>query len=753
MNQLTIFSTVGVSLLALTMTCRAAATEPQPWVSWGKEENLALGKEVRYLRAPDRLANRGKEATKLTDGILSEVTDEGIWSGYQRQFSAWSTASKGVGLYVDTGSEQAIGKVAIRLTGGKPSGGVAFPSEITVVASQDGEKFYAVAKGSKVTEGERSLAEENPERFFHRPEEQGETYVDTFVYQVGRKARYIGFVLKCSGSLLAMDEIAIQRAPESAEVVELGLPGDNEVVMGGVTITPQSPDPEIVMTTNVITPNWFHITGVEAGSGAVRVRFTLPAGVELGVGAQLKAAREEGEENVWMVEGGLYRKGGNQILGPIFFSPAKESGSFPGEMEVSVVVEGHKESAIRRRFRAVEVPEVPRLKHLEVSLGWLRDAWVGEHPDFMRFYGHTGFNLYPLFPYYELRNDRVDRLKARAAEAREHGFKVLVVNSPMMYFRRENRNAPEIRNIVNGAPGRSICPSYTGPLYQDIIRRAKEWMMTVRPEVIFYDIEDYRKWSMEEAKRCSRCHEAFEASGLKSWDDFLLAQGTRIISDLKGAIAGTTPEGGTPVVGIYDVRPSPPRYDIFDFNQLYPELVQIGQPHLYLAGDLEKVHQRVRENYEATGKRLLVPWLTGGTFGEFPAYKMEQTVLECFLNGARGITYYRYDDMDPMDFYYHAQALKRLAPYEALLSNGRLLKVENDNARMRTSAFGDDRQALLLVGNYVGAAQTQTRLALPERTVAKVRDVVSGEELNAKALNQLEVPPGQHRLLELTFAE
>ncbi len=275
----------------------------------------------------------------------------------------------------------------------------------------------------------------------------------------------------------------------------------------------------------------------------------------------------------------------------------------------------------------------------------------------------------------------------------------------------------------------------------------------VKEDFIYYDIETFLTPVMQEAKKCSRCLDKFAKSGLATLEAFFQTQGTRLMRDLHQATQGTAPGGDNPVAGLYSSTAYPPLFEIFDFDQIHPAYVQIGQPHLYFAGDIERTHDRVRANYEKLEERFLIPWLTAGTFGKIPSYKMEQIILECFLNGARGVTHYRYDDYDPMDFYYHAVAMKRLAPFQLLLKNGHLIEVHGDNGELSYSAFGNDKEALVLVGNYSGSDSAVTRLDFGHREVASVTNLMNGQTMPSAEADEIHVRPGMHVLLHWVFAE
>jgi len=761
--RLTGFMGWWLLVLATSLTgLRAGAGEDSSYAAaWEQATagtNLALGREVTYGRKPDRLPNRGNEAAKLTDGIILGGGDDQIWKNFGRRVSSWVTAQLGVSLLVDLGAVHDIEKVVARFSGGKPEVGVAFPSEIVILASEDGTNFFQVAKRTKVTEGERELARTHPDQFYFRPEGYHETVMETFPYGVNCRARYIGISVKSPRPLLAIDEVAvIEGKPGNTRALESFPPA--VYANGKVEVQPRTK--ELVITTNVVTGNWFYVIGADSAEAETRVQFDLPSGVILRTGDELRVREEpsaNGETVRRIVEGKVYNHGGNNLLGPLFFS--LEDGVRLGADAVATVVyagDQTKGLPVVVPIKTVEVPAVPKLKVLQVSLAWTRSYWADDHPEFLNLYSHCGFTIYPLLtwfrgpPTHPEYSQHLGEDTAKAAALRELGFQVLLVESPIHRLTSFYGKYPEIRHIVKGKPGRQICPTYRGTHYQTETARLAEQSRAIHPNFIFYNIEKFRPSALEEAKTCSRCREAFRQSGLKSWSAFLYSQGTQMMRDFQRATAGTTPEGGDPSSGLYDVTAMPSKYDIFDFEEIFPKYIQFGQPHMYFGGDVERIHHRLRENYEVLQKRALVPWLTGGTFGEYPSHKLEAIILECFLNGASGITYYRYDDMDPMDYFYHAVALKTLAPFEELLKEGKGIEMASSNERLTCSAFGTDGEALVLVGNYAETPQTQTGISFPGRTVRAVREVKGDREMAGKELDHLQVDPKEHRLLLVTF--
>jgi hypothetical protein len=169
-------------------------------------------------------------------------------------------------------------------------------------------------------------------------------------------------------------------------------------------------------------------------------------------------------------------------------------------------------------------------------------------------------------------------------------------------------------------------------------------------------------------------------------------------------------------------------------------------PSLYVQGRPLLVANRIRHDYDTMQSRQIIPWLTTGTYGEYEPKLTEPMVLEALLNGARGVTYYKFEDFDPLDFYYHSKALAELAPYQKLLQEGKPIAYKGDNPDLHYTAFASANEALVLVGNYNNSSKTQANLPSLVKSASKV--LLAGKQLATKNnAVSIDVPPGEFRLL------
>ena len=100
-----------------------------------------------------------------------------------------------------------------------------------------------------------------------------------------------------------------------------------------------------------------------------------------------------------------------------------------------------------------------------------------------------------------------------------------------------------------------------------------------------------------------------------------------------------------------------------------------------------------------------------------------------------------------MDFYYHAKALSLLMKYPQLLKTGKPRAWTGSNANLNYTAFGDEKEALLLVGNYKNSRDGKTTVSVPLSGVWQVKNVATGDLLKAEKQLRLDIAPGEYVLL------
>jgi hypothetical protein len=359
----------------------------------------------------------------------------------------------------------------------------------------------------------------------------------------------------------------------------------------------------------------------------------------------------------------------------------------------------------RVTWESIEIPPARRPKRLHVSLAWTYSETVHQQwPNYLQALGNFGFNAVGCFPRYWNRND-VPKYQAFFDDARKAGFAVIVNESPGS-APDENRSEPEINSQLPTGPSPHVCPSYRGPYYVKEHEQYAEHVLWCRPDYMFADIEEFYNGA-QESPRCARCIKRFNEGQFKSWDDFREAMGREIHVDLKNTIDKAMAAAGMKqkiIYGSYRTDPLTPLNDgLFTWDRLYPDLLQIAMPSLYVAGNQVEVAERVSAIRSKLPRNDIIPWLSTGTYGQFEPSHTRDMVLESFANGASGITYYEYGDFDPLHFKYHAEAIDIVAPVEDLFVDGvQIVGLRCDRPGVRLCGKTSDGEAVILVSNYTG---------------------------------------------------
>jgi hypothetical protein len=391
-------------------------------------------------------------------------------------------------------------------------------------------------------------------------------------------------------------------------------------------------------------------------------------------------------------------------------------------------------------WEALVIPAARQPKRLHVSLAWsnaefLYDTW----PDYLGAMKHLGFNCVACFPRYWREAD-VPKCQAVLQKARDAGFRIIVNESPAGAL-EEDRSQPETQSRLPGGPSGHVCPSYRGQFYRKEQASFGQHAVWCRPDYVFYDIEAY--WDgAQEAPRCTRCRERFQQGGPKDWDDFRAAMGREMHLDMKAAIDQAMAAAGLApriTYGSYRTEPITPLNDgLFRWDNLYPDLVQIAMPSLYVAGNQLAVAESISANRARLKANDIIPWLSTATYGEYEPVRTRDMVLETFANGARGVTYYWYGDFDPAHFRYHAEAIDMVAPVEDLFVDGApLTELKSNHPQVKLCGMGLGGELAVLVSNYNGLPPTErVKVYAPVARRSPVWDLHTGKKIG-------EVGPGE----------
>jgi hypothetical protein len=702
------------------------------WLERTKGENLAKGAKVLFSLAPDWTHDEKNDPWKLTDGKLSTQGDDRIYFDHAAMVG-WhdSLASMGVNWLLDLGAPQPVGRVVVRFLAGAEQGSLKCPAKIILAASEDGRIFYKVGSLEKLQPAEKE--QDGQGGMFFLPEE-GQAYTYPFLFdKLNIQARYIGLRVYGVTNFVCSDELAVIKGNSSGPNARLQQFPRMDFVMKGVDVAPYLP--LLAISTNIITPNWFFVTDMRQGeqrNAPLAYVFDLPSAVEFLRSSTGEVVKDDSSDagvglNRWIVKKVRERADGE--IGPFYFR-LRDGVPSPEHpvARLSVLCAGVEPRVIEVPVQFVEIPKV-RLSDTQISQCWIDEGHAMDWPGFFEAWDHMGFNAVNAFPRYWPEPPPKKNL-AFLEEARKHGMTVCYEESPFHVMMARHPKETEVYSQLPGGPSRHFCPSYRGQWYKEEIRRiADDWVKT-RADYVYLDIECTYDGAYE-AEKCSRCKEGRLKSG-KPMAEYLVDRGTELVRDIREAIQKRATENGRPmpVLAIYNNHAARPLYGlVFSFPKLFPKIIDLAGPSLYVQGDAQRVHDTVRENYMLLRSRVILPWLTTGCYGKFEPYKVEGLVLESLLNGSMGITYYDFIDFDsPMYYYYHARALALVAPYEQLLKNGDLRDASCNDAQIAVSAWGSRTEALVLVGNYHRTSAAPATVILPFANVTSIRNARTGEQ-------------------------
>jgi hypothetical protein len=792
--------------LAVFMACGVAWAQPSGGgdaaLPGGAGPNVALGKAVAYSVAPS-LPPDAEGGSKLTDGITLGSgpiawADEATVGWH---YPAYSIAShSGINLVIDLGEEMPLHSSVLRAL--NASGQMVWwrlPQRVTIAVSRDGQDFYRVQTRNKLLtygpdadlEGDFFAVEERDRSFFH-----------PLAFDLrGVTARYVALSIKAESFVFWLDEWQVFRMPESAPPAperEVYTPA-NRIMLPMAAGTPFTPrdavyfgpfKDDFVISSTIPAPHYLDLTDYRAEDDRPPLRLVVEVPAEVELLPQPRLTDANMTQEVVEANGDPIRRitfvcddAGNHPLvssvaavwtfnrrvGPLFFAatadlPADAAASFRAE---SV---GQRYTAMTFPIRTVAIPEVPAMDTFHIGLSWMGGQTSAAWPDFLANFRKLGFNSIRVTAgmadggsgaVAEAHRDYIE-----AAEAM--GMRLTLVHGGTHGLRRYDEDA------ASQAPDNPfLCPSYDGPAWDALQEEIATAARILQPHNVWWNIEGYAYAYLRED--CPRCQAGLAESGLAPLR-YYEQQGARILERLREPLDESD---RLERVGLYDLWPTAggrleahgmhdaetlnrlgyvwPYHEVFMFEPAYPQALNTAMPHLYCAGLVDVLHTHMAR----PGARLLegkwnhVNVLSTGTFGEFPSFKVEQMVYEQVLNEG-GIDFYNLENFDtPLDFYYFATALARLAPFEPLFASGRcLVDWGGLNRNLYYTAFANDDEALVLVGNYTSIVPERTRIFTPVGTPCTVTDLISGAAVeNLHGTVDLYIDPQDIRLLHVVRAE
>ncbi|NLO05604.1 MAG: discoidin domain-containing protein [candidate division WS1 bacterium] len=693
---------IAMLVFMIAPGCRAQALPEDPaeygpyyyqrWLELTEGENIALGRRFAFnIPSNYYICQEGDNEAELTDGALNMRENYRIW--FSRDVVAWRGADT-VNAWVDLGEAQPVDRVVIRCQG-RPM----FPPRSTqVYASDDGETWRLIntAEAGRIDGGEDT---------YYVPLEGSFAY--PVPVSVGVTARYIGLHMFL-GSTLVIDEVAVMKGDPA--LPKLGDSGAPEAFYHQEGVCPYFVHDEIpVMSEHAALVNFYVLNPGLAEEASLDVLWDLPAEVTLAQDPANPRATESvthgGEQYTrWVMPLEGYNRRTNQT-GNIFPVASVEPGTVL-QSYLAARVDGEIANLVPYPVRVIAFPTGSAPERLHTSMAW--GGWLTFDHD-PALHRRLGYNAIGAFPRYWSPDEDwtldppgvAGETLADYAMAREAGLDV-VMN--LGYIGR--LTGDETRCQLPAGPATFICPSYRGPLYDDTIRRMVTYYEYTDPRWIFYDIESWSHRDIETMKDCSRCKARFEAGEWDSWEDFISDMGTEMMEDVHAAWEQKRQELGRDpfVVGFYDIYAEPGRvYDnIWDFEKLYPRSLQVSMPSLYVQGKGADVATEIAAIRARMKTNDIIPWLTPGTYGEFPQRLQRDMILETFCNGGNGITYYKTSQADPLELAVIAETIELVRPFEDIIMDGSPIAAElscsTPKAKICGMALGNE--ALILVSVY-----------------------------------------------------
>ncbi len=579
--------------------------------------NLIEGNELAYVPKPNyRLTTDEGDPWDLTDGEFGKRTDERIW--FEPPAVGWQHATL-VTIFADLGEEQPVDSVVIRCLGGGEQGSLFFPDEIRVLMSADGEEYYRVSERHK-----RGLDDLSPTAW-DLPEEKL-AWVHNFQLPVGLRARYVAVQLRHQQQFICADELAVVRGADDLPDFQPDPASRITIVTEGVAFEPLHVIHPICHNRPIRTKlSIMDARSGEENKGPCELLIDLPDSVQFdGTSSEMTTVQHDGRDftrYVLPVNRGKY---GDFYLQTSL--PAGETDTLYLYGDSGAGPQNERKVA----WESMDIPVARSCERLHVSLAWMgTGSWYTAWPEGIRHMAEMGFNALGTFPRYWKEEDVAARQEALAA-ARAAGMKIIINESPAGAVSRD-RAQEETKSQLPDGPSSYVCPSYRGQYYENEHATFGQHAVWVRPDYIFYDIEAY--WhGAQEGPRCERCLARYEEGNYTDWDELRGDLGREIHQDMRDAIEGALADAGIecPIIyGSYRTQPINKLNDgIFAWEKVYPDLLDMAMPSLYVAGDQMRVANNISGNHELMDSNNIVPWLSPGTYGEYDPVRSRDMILE-----------------------------------------------------------------------------------------------------------------------------
>jgi hypothetical protein len=715
-------------LLFFLLLCISSISGAAP--STPLKTDLALGKKVLFSPGPNYsgTATGGTDAFDLTDGKVSERTDNRLW--YDATSVGWSYPGR-FNLGVDLGQQSDITEIAMRFqNGGTVGTGLMFPGWVEAFVSNDGKHYTKIAEFSRWHKGDF-------EKYgIPNVKARGNSVVDTLRFQnLKARGRFVG--LRIYGAAVTIsDELYVYGTADSGVAAEEAMiPSDFTVTQPQVYFN----KPYLEIATNIPLPVPIGLTTPDADGSDVSVTMELPPGFKFRGGKiggiDIASLKPKVLSDGWSLYTFDAKKAkSDKMFGQVYMQAKGWKDEQNGELRYQSGNDNWQSPQMTIPIRAVNVPAAPRLKTIMASLGWWYSA-SGEWPDELNTFRVLGINTFNVFGKMGMPTDPKAPQWARLEDARKAGFFISNIDSPLYWMKANHKDEKEIYNqLEDGNPGKQLCISYRGPYYQEEVERFATSIARIKPD---FTSEDIELWSggLTESPRCTRCQADFKASGFKTWEDWQEAKGKEMISDLMLASRKALKDAGGHDFqnGVYDLSPGETYQDLFNFDSMYPQLLQRSEVSTYtslLPDDLEFIGDQAREDRAKLPRSDVMPWNTPGDAGTFSGDDFMWSLLENYTNGARGIWFWSSRMWDSEDLIAYNKVIHAIAPVENVIVDGNLIGSDATiEGAGRVSGMKLGNRMVLLLADYFGKSDGTLKLQVDVPVKSSLRDLMTNESV------------------------
>ncbi len=415
-------------------------------------------------------------------------------------------------------------------------------------------------------------------------------------------------------------------------------------------------------------------------------------------------------------------------------------------------------------LESVHIPEAPFPKQLVTNIpgfGMTQsyvDAWSGFY-DVMRRVGNNTISSAGSMVW-----GKDEGLKKFYDNAHEKGFTTFANFSP---FSRHQKGQLYSEDIVNfcavslmDKTSQWPCPSYRGKAFQDYVKMIGR-VAGLGTAMLCLDTE---MWSGADYCFCDRCMKRFEEfmagshqdkpyidphvfkktpekypEYIKIWDDFKAMLGCELykaIADEFQKNIRQSNSSGSYALLTYSAF-SPPNEIYSEFlrgeDLLKAKILSGISPSAYTKGDANKVAEIVRGIRAYLGNADIFTWLSAGGCipdDEYDAVEFRYTLLENFLNGAKGYLILPWYGLDADDLREHAIAMNMLVPVEDIIAGGTVMNFLNtsDN-RVKICGLQKNNEKLVLLSEYYDNKDIPVSFNIVAEEDSRVINMLKGDEI------------------------